>query len=151
MSLGLLGAYSSSSSSSDNDSDEEKDIKEKIDQQDDKEEETLLSNPFSDKNHGNSTIPKPSFMVETEDLTKNKPSVSTSTLNSSVFNNPFRDKEDKKRAILEKHVEMTTKQEELKTINGKKVCWNFRKGRCRFGHKSPSPTILTFLRRHSLC
>ena len=29
---------------------------------------------------------------------------------------------------------MTTKQEELKTIDGKKVCWNFRKGRCRFGH-----------------
>lgn len=24
--------------------------------------------------------------------------------------------------------------EQMQTINGKKICWNFRKGRCRFGH-----------------
>ena len=23
----------------------------------------------------------------------------------------------------------------MRNIDGKKVCWNFRKGRCRFGHK----------------
>jgi phage terminase large subunit GpA-like protein len=56
-------------------------------------------------------------------------------LEHSVFNNPFRVKEEKKKAILERHVEMTTKQEDRRTIEGKKVCWNFRKGRCRFGSK----------------
>merc|ERR1712066_285966 len=35
----------------------------------------------------------------------------------------------------EQHVTMTTKQEDQRTIDGKKVCWNFRKGRCRFGSK----------------
>ena len=30
---------------------------------------------------------------------------------------------------------MTVKQEDQRTIDGKKVCWNFRKGRCRFGSK----------------
>lgn len=29
---------------------------------------------------------------------------------------------------------MVARQDGLKTINGKKVCWNYRKGRCRFGH-----------------
>ena len=36
---------------------------------------------------------------------------------------------------MEQHVAMTKRQEDAKTIEGKKVCWNFRKGRCRFGHK----------------
>ena len=55
---------------------------------------------------------------------------------TSVFNNPFRAKEDRKKAILEQHVEMTTKQEDqARKIGDKKICWNFRKGRCRFGHK----------------
>ena len=53
-----------------------------------------------------------------------------------MFNNPFRAKEDRKRAILEQHVEMTSKQEDQTTkIGSRKICWNFRKGRCRFGHK----------------
>ena len=55
---------------------------------------------------------------------------------TSVFNNPFRAKEDRKKAVLEQHVEMTTKQEDqTRKIGDKKICWNFRKGRCRFGHK----------------
>ena len=54
----------------------------------------------------------------------------------SVFNNPFRAKEDRKRAVLEQHVEMTTKQEDqTRKIGSRKICFNFRKGRCRFGHK----------------
>jgi hypothetical protein len=32
------------------------------------------------------------------------------------------------------HVKMTATRDEIKMINGKKICWNFRKGRCRFGH-----------------
>lgn len=34
---------------------------------------------------------------------------------------------------LEKHVKMVDNGAAI-TINGKKVCWNYRKGRCRFGH-----------------
>jgi len=33
----------------------------------------------------------------------------------------FRDKEEKKKAILEQHVNMTQKQEEMRMIDGKKV------------------------------
>lgn len=117
MSLGLLGTYDSSSSSS-----EEEEREQPIPQ--------TLSNPFASNSSSLARLPKPSFMVETEDKIS-----SSVKVQNSVFNNPFRDKEDQKRAILEKHVEMTVKQEDLKTINGRKVCWNFRKGRCRFGHK----------------
>ena len=38
--------------------------------------------------------------------------------------------------MLEQHVEMTTKQEDqTRKIGSRKICFNFRKGRCRFGHK----------------
>lgn len=29
---------------------------------------------------------------------------------------------------------MVSAKEDVRTINGKKICWNYRKGRCRFGH-----------------
>lgn len=56
------------------------------------------------------------------------------SIKNSVFSNPFVEAENAKRAILEKHVKMTPTRDEIKMINGKKICWNFRKGRCRFGH-----------------
>ena len=122
MSLGLLGAYDSSSgSSSENEEEEEKP----------QEAPALpaapLSNPFGGGGGGARTVktlPRPSFMVEGTDFTKSKlPVASTST---SVFNNPFREREDRKKAVLEKHVTMTVRQEDGKTIGGKKVCWNYR-------------------------
>ena len=123
MSLGLLGAYDSSSSS-DSDSDSNETNEEKLPPAD-----QLLTNPFAQS----AALPKPSFLVEAKDFTKEK-AISTES-DSSVFSNPFRAREEKKKAVLERHVAMTTKQEDQKTIEGKKVCWNFRKGRCRFGHK----------------
>lgn len=30
---------------------------------------------------------------------------------------------------------MVPTKNDTTTINGKKICWNYRKGRCRFGHK----------------
>ena len=122
MSLGLLGAYDSSSgSSSENEEEEEKP----------QEAPALpaapLSNPFGGGGSATRTVktlPRPSFMVEGTDFTKSKlPVASTST---SVFNNPFREREDRKKAVLEKHVTMTVRQEDGKTIGGKKVCWNYR-------------------------
>lgn len=35
---------------------------------------------------------------------------------------------------MEKHVKMTPTLDDTKMINGRKICWNYRKGRCRFGH-----------------
>ncbi|XP_046427813.1 uncharacterized protein [Neodiprion pinetum] len=58
----------------------------------------------------------------------------TPTLKTSVFSNPFVEAEKAKSAILEKHVKMTPTLDDTKMINGKKICWNYRKGRCRFGH-----------------
>lgn len=78
---------------------------------------------------------KPSYMVQTEDFSASKQKLTCEGA-ISVFNNPFRAKEDRKRAILEQHVQMTSKQEDQTTkIGSKKICWMFRKGRCRFGHK----------------
>lgn len=56
------------------------------------------------------------------------------TLKTSVFTNPFVEAEKAKSAILEKHVKMTPTLDDTKMINGRKICWNYRKGRCRFGH-----------------
>lgn len=58
----------------------------------------------------------------------------TTLLRTSVFSNPFVEAERAKSAILEKHVKMTPTLDDTKTINGRKICWNYRKGRCRFGH-----------------
>ena len=55
-------------------------------------------------------------------------------MKTSVFTNPFAEAEKAKSAILEKHVKMTPTLDDTKMINGRKICWNYRKGRCRFGH-----------------
>jgi len=130
MSLGLLGAYLSDSDDSDDDSCDEGEAKQEIVKESKPEVKETLANPFLSGRSSGSTswLPKPSFMQEAE-------KVSGVKFDNSVFSNPFRAKEDKKDAILEQHVEMTIKQEAGRTINGKKVCWNFRKGRCRHGHK----------------
>ncbi|XP_029032865.1 uncharacterized protein LOC114871301 isoform X2 [Osmia bicornis bicornis] len=59
---------------------------------------------------------------------------STPVMKTSVFSNPFVEAEKAKSAILEKHVKMTPTLDDTKMINGRKICWNYRKGRCRFGH-----------------
>ncbi|XP_067119095.1 uncharacterized protein [Centruroides vittatus] len=51
----------------------------------------------------------------------------------SVFSNPYREAEEAQKSLLEKHVKMTS-VEKQSTLNGKQICWNFRKGKCRFGH-----------------
>ena len=139
MSLGLLGAYDSSSSSSE-DSDAEERKPQPPPSEADKEP-VKLANPFGSAPklpRSDLLLPKPSFLQETQDFKKsatdkdNKAAVSS----SSVFSNPFLKREEAKKAVLEQHVSMTTRPEErTRAADGKKVCWNFRKGRCRFGHK----------------
>ncbi|XP_063359707.1 uncharacterized protein LOC134648966 [Cydia amplana] len=63
-----------------------------------------------------------------------KPALGESSLHTSVFSNPFVEAELAKAAILEKHVKMVPGKDNTQMINGKKICWNYRKGRCRFGH-----------------
>uniref|UniRef100_T1J2L2 C3H1-type domain-containing protein n=1 Tax=Strigamia maritima TaxID=126957 RepID=T1J2L2_STRMM len=59
---------------------------------------------------------------------------SNSQISTSIFSNPFQDEENAKQSILEQHVKMTPNTESQSVINGRQVCWNYRKGRCRFGH-----------------
>ena len=135
MSLLGLSAYVSSSSETDTSSDEEEASKKAL-----SPKKVSLGNPFNDGKEAK-VLPRPSFMVEQQDLLKGK----SETHENSVFNNPFRAKEDAKTAILERHVSMTVKQETLRTIEGKKVCFNFRKGRCRFGSKVILISIKSYL------
>jgi len=131
MSLGLLGAYYSSSSESDEECDKDNQTNE-VKATEEPNTQPKLANPFM-KDASKSL--KPSYMVQTEDFSASKQKFACEGA-ISVFNNPFRAKEDRKRAILEQHVEMTSKQEDqTKIIGSRKICWNFRKGRCRFGHK----------------
>lgn len=37
--------------------------------------------------------------------------------------------------MLEKHVKLTDNPKDVVEINGRKICYNYRKGRCKFGHK----------------
>nr|XP_053641354.1 uncharacterized protein LOC128694994 [Cherax quadricarinatus] len=53
---------------------------------------------------------------------------------ASVFFNPFHKAQEDKKMVLEKHVKMTENPKDVLEINGKKICWNYRKGRCKFGH-----------------
>lgn len=63
---------------------------------------------------------------------KRNPSIINPTC--SVFYNPFLKEQEDKNRILEKHVKLTTNTKDVIEINGKKICWNYRKGKCRFGH-----------------
>lgn len=131
--FGLLGDYASDSSNDGDSSDEEvaappQDTK--VAARSPPSPPQVLENPFG--NSKVNVIPKPSFL---QDQRKNMLDDVKLDSDLSVFRNPFRDREDKKKAILEQHVNMTQRQEELKVIDGKKVCWMYRKGRCRNGSK----------------
>lgn len=157
MSLGLLGAYNSDSDNSnseddnrttsettvknetlknpfigsDNESSEEELVNDdKIELKTDNGIKEILSNPFTNPGliSAQNWLPKPSFMQQTEEISGLK-------YDNSVFSNPFRAKEDQKEAILTHHIGVTQKPETGTMFNGKKVCYNFRKGRCRHGHK----------------
>ena len=126
--LGLAAAYDSDSDSDSNGSDGDNEVVKREVKEEVKVEQVreVLANPFSTATSRLNV--KPSFMQETEKIAGVK-------FDNSVFQNPFRDKEDKKTAVLEQHVGMTQKEQTGRTIDGKKVCWMFRKGRCRQGHR----------------
>lgn len=53
---------------------------------------------------------------------------------TSVFYNPFHKEQEAKKLMLEKHVKLSENPKDVVEINGKKICFNYRKGRCKFGH-----------------
>lgn len=59
----------------------------------------------------------------------------TSRSGGEVFNNPFLEAEKLELNKLQKHVKMVESEDHLIQKNGRKICWNNRKGRCRFGNK----------------
>ena len=53
----------------------------------------------------------------------------------SIFENKFQTAELGELQKLQKHVKLAPRFEELTTINGRKICWKFQKGKCSFGMK----------------
>lgn len=53
---------------------------------------------------------------------------------ASVFYNPFQKEQEAKKQMLEKHVKLSDNPKDVVEINGRKICFNYRKGRCKFGH-----------------
>lgn len=74
--------------------------------------------------------------IETPNMSLMNPFRSTeASSGQSVFANPFKEAEDAEKNVLEKHVKLAPKLDDIREINGRKICWNYRKGRCRFGAK----------------
>lgn len=84
---------------------------------------------FSGIDNQNNLLPKPKLPTPSFGIDNIENSSQT-----SVFKNPFSEAEISKEAALQKHVKMVENKDNVITINGKKICWNYRKGRCRFGH-----------------
>ncbi|KAJ8680259.1 hypothetical protein QAD02_016046 [Eretmocerus hayati] len=118
----LVADYGSSSGSESDDHSDSESSKEEVEEEEEQggaaTEEDDQKNTASDKKL---PLPTPDFN-------------GGPTVNTSVFTNPFVEAEKAKSAILEKHVKMTPTLDDTKMINGRKICWNYRKGRCRFGH-----------------
>lgn len=83
--------------------------------------EGKLPNPIA-----NETLPSPL-------LSQKVPSTIQKQVDS-VFTNHFQTAEAAKLSVLEKHVKTTT-IEKQSGIGGKKICWNYRKGKCKKGHR----------------
>ncbi|KAH0553270.1 putative uncharacterized protein DDB_G0272194 [Cotesia glomerata] len=102
----------------DDDDDDEDEDEDDITETNQHDDDSNIKNSY---NNNKLPLPTPDFNA-------------TPTLKTSVFTNPFVEAEKAKSAILEKHVKMTPTLDDTKMINGRKICWNYRKGRCRFGH-----------------
>lgn len=59
----------------------------------------------------------------------------SSKTTGEVFSNPFLEAEKLEIDKLQQHVRMVDSENHILQKNGRKICWNNRKGRCRFGNK----------------
>ncbi|XP_053688081.1 uncharacterized protein LOC128737467 [Sabethes cyaneus] len=78
----------------------------------------------AEKRHAQPVLPSASLMLAND----------KKIIPGGVFSNPFREAEDAKLASLEKHVKMVDTEHET-SEQKRKICWSYRKGRCRFGSK----------------
>ncbi|KAL1451008.1 hypothetical protein WDU94_003307 [Cyamophila willieti] len=78
-------------------------------------------------------VVKEKDMPESQPKKPTLPPPSFDDNSGSIFINPYIEAENAKSAILEKHVKMIPSKEFISEINGKKLCWMYKKGRCRFG------------------
>ncbi|KFB48685.1 AGAP006163-PA-like protein [Anopheles sinensis] len=100
------------------------------------------SDDSSEKVETKPDSPSPTSPRDTKDnQSMPLPSASTMLLSGpsrvmpgSVFSNPFREAEEAKLASLEKHVKMVDPEANA-AEQKRKVCWSYKKGRCRFGSK----------------
>uniref|UniRef100_A0A1A9WJY4 C3H1-type domain-containing protein n=1 Tax=Glossina brevipalpis TaxID=37001 RepID=A0A1A9WJY4_9MUSC len=111
--LSLVADYHTSSSSNGDDSDQEIDRIE------------------SNNKEVKTTITKTKLLPSASDLLK---STSCRT-QGEVFTNKFLEAEKAEIDKLQKHVKMVESEDHVTEKNGRKICWNNRRGRCRFGSK----------------
>ncbi|XP_030387828.1 uncharacterized protein LOC115634310 [Scaptodrosophila lebanonensis] len=97
---------------------------------------------YSDSSDSETSNESEAEVIGNAPLAKNQkalPSANTVLANvgckkaGEVFSNPFLEAELNQTASLERHVKMVNSDTHLQLKNGKKICWNYRKGRCRFG------------------
>ena len=74
-------------------------------------------------------LPNPLAPEPLPSVTTNNPGV------SSVFVNAFKEAEQAKHLILEQHVKMTAEQIKESRMKKKQMCYNYQKGKCRFGSR----------------
>ncbi|XP_037816115.1 uncharacterized protein LOC119606618 [Lucilia sericata] len=120
--LSLVADYDTSSSSSSSEEDET-------------ENEDAESTKTSKKDSlttSAETSPPPPLLLPSANVLLGS---SSSKTPGDVFNNPFLEAEKLEIDKLQKHVKMVDSENHLLQKNGRKICWNNRKGRCRFGNK----------------
>lgn len=118
--LSLVADYNTSSSSS---SCEEADTETDEEQQQNTEKNKEQPPPPPVKGH--SLLPSANTLLRS----------GSSKTAGEVFCNPFLEAEKLEIDKLQQHVRMVDSENHILQKNGRKICWNNRKGRCRFGNK----------------
>ncbi|XP_047484877.1 zinc finger CCCH domain-containing protein 8-like [Penaeus chinensis] len=141
---GLSGLVADYGSSSDGEQDDDNLAEELRNRVEEKKSTNFFESPPDETNNAKKSKKKPDL----EEAPLAKPEILENPLrgnaiaspfaentSASVFFNPFHKAQEDKKLVLEKHVKMTDNPKDVMEINGKKICWNYRKGRCKFGHK----------------
>ncbi|KAK9504644.1 hypothetical protein O3M35_010931 [Rhynocoris fuscipes] len=97
---------------------------------------TSLVADYGESSHESSDDSDSDQQYDKSDIITNTrlpPPAFTDKIKNSVFVNPYLEAENAQFAVLEKHVKMVPQNNNTKS--NKKICWMFKKGKCRFGKK----------------
>uniref|UniRef100_A0A1A9ZAQ9 C3H1-type domain-containing protein n=1 Tax=Glossina pallidipes TaxID=7398 RepID=A0A1A9ZAQ9_GLOPL len=86
---------------------------------------------YKSNNKELTTTAKRKLLPSATDLLKSSPC----RTKGEVFTNKFLEAERAGIDKLQKHVKMVESEDHITQKNGRKICWNNRRGRCRFGSK----------------